>query len=367
MASEYVVSFRSGAGELIYPNLKYINMELARRKGEVGVLVLWLDPAEYDFLKINQVDARIVVERSVDGGPMYVEGRTVWFVRKAVITGGINKPELIKVTAHCANSLLYRRIVAYYPEELETEKEDMPVLDIILEMLHENLGADAIAARDFSSYLYIPPATTNYGPIRSISLAWRDVGSTIKELIETAKEDGVTIGIDIQYQSIDPLKLVVVAGRSIGTDRVDGDPIIIGKNNFDDWEIDFDYTNEQTYIYAGGEGEDDDRLIVEVSSAEAIKASPFNRVEGWVERSELEVSADLEAYAQGQLEKKLTRPKVSGKIVEGGQIVWGVTLGFGDLVQIEVKGLLINCVLEAYQIKNTPSDGDNLNIVAEKI
>lgn len=374
MSSTYEITLFSPAGERL-TLLKHISMELARRRGDVGALTLTLDPSLYDFNMLNQRDARIVIERSVRGGQPYVEGRTTWFVRKATLSGGINQPESIKLTALDANCLLNRRIVAYYPEEPETEKEEMPVLDIILEILRENLGGDAIAARDLSNYLYIPPATTNYGPVHSINLAWQEVGNTIKELIEVAKAGDTTLSLDIQLQSIEPLKLIVVVGKTIGTDRtessgiVPGGGLLIGPDygNFDDWTLEYDYTNELSYLYGGGEGDDDDRLIVEIQNSAAVNASPFGRIEGWDENPEADITEQLETWMIGRLQKRITRPKITGRIAEGEQLIWGENLNFGDIVPVQVKGNLYNCIIESYQLRNTPSGGDELNIIAESV
>lgn len=373
MSSSYTIRMYNARGEFLY-FLKPMSLELSRKRGDTGSLVMYLDPSIYDIQRLNQPDARIFVERKVEGHAGYIEGKTVWLVRRATITGGINKPLSIKLTAQDANCLLNRRIIAYYPEEPETEKE-LPILDIILEILHENLGADAVAARDLSVYLSIPAANTNYGPTKLVNIAWRDVGGTIRELIEAAKEEGYIINLDIQLQSIEPLKMLVVVGRSVGSDMtVEGTSLpnsrlLIGPDygNFDDWELDYDHTSEITYLYAGGEGEDDDRLIVEVSNATTLRMSPFGRIEGWVERQELDVTAELETWAKGQLGKKITHPKLTGKIIEDDQMQWGVNLNFGNLVPIQALGIVFDCVIDSYQLKHTPDGGDNLIIGVESL
>lgn len=367
MNSSYQVIMRDTVGRYV-TDLRYLSLELSRKANNIGGLVLSLDTNIYPP-DMFQRDMRIFVKRSVNDGPPYLEGKTVFFVRGKAYSGGINKPLSLKIVCHDANSLLHRRIVAYYPEETETEKEDN-ASNIILQVCRENFGSDADLIRRFDVEI---PSDNNLGPVLFLNIAWRDVGPLIQEIANSSQEQGTYLACDIQCTDEDPMNLILRVQPVLGVDRRwpsgPGGAVRIGPDfgSLDNWTIEDDWTKEQNHLYAGGEGDDDDRLIIEVEDTPVVNQSPFGRIEGWTENREADVTEVLESWANAELHKRVTRTKLTGDLVENDQIIWGVTLGFGDQTTAQVEQRAFDCVINGYTLRNSPADGDDLKVEIESL
>jgi hypothetical protein len=101
-----------------------------------------------------------------------------------------------------------------------------------------------------------------------------------------------------------------------------------------------DFTEEVNAVYAGGQGTEDDRVVVEVTNDERIGASPSNRREAfrqavsWKDDSTSGITNEgNEALARGR-----PREVFECEILDTAETRYGINWSFGDKVHVQYRG-----------------------------
>jgi len=346
---------------------------LARRVGDIGEGIITVSSSEIPYSSLVR-DMIITIERSVLGGNMFLEGQTVWFLRGKKLS--MNKEgDTYDLYVQDNISLLRRRIIAYFASEAETDKID-PADDMMKAIVRENFGTSAIAARDISDILSVQ-SDVSAGPILEREFAWRYVLPTLKEIALASEQAGTAILFDVvstQVQSYVPNEPPFTFEfqtfkETRGLDRrfpSGSNPLLIGPDylNMESAEIEDDWRDEETHLYAGGEGDDLLRLIEEVES-DLVNQSAIGRVEGWFDAPDLDVSQDLIDAANGELFRRIGRTKIRGNLAGDLKNRWGVAVGYGDFVTAQVRGHSVDCRLNAYQFDYDRETGFDVKVVLE--
>jgi hypothetical protein len=111
--------------------------------------------------------------------------------------------------------------------------------------------------------------------------------------------------------------------------------------NLVDPSIEYDYSGEITYVYAGGQGTGDAQLQGNASDSVRIKYSPFNRREAWVTSSATTVDS-CNSEAAAALRKGRPQIMFSGAIQSTKDTEYGVHWGWGDKLTISFAGKQLN-------------------------
>lgn len=247
--------------------------------------------------------------------------------------------------------LLTRRIVAFFAGEAESNKTNTP--DVMMaEVVSENLIPDSDTARSWSQYLTVvtPPGL---GTSLTMSFAWKEVYATLVKIQQAAKQNGTDLYFTIELDTIDTntgyitFKFVVregQLGRDLSVSSGIQSPVIFSYEfgNLVEGSLEVDYRLEKNYMYAGGQGEDDDREIVEIENEEGSMASVFGRAEGFKDARNEETTAGVTAAGRAAIEAATPQESFTGKITDSDTYPYGLSWRVGDRATASFLGEDIN-------------------------
>jgi hypothetical protein len=254
----------------------------------------------------------------------------------------------IEVYGECLNRLLKSRIVAYPAGSPQADKYGKPD-NIIKEITRENLGADAPEERRIPNLTVEP----NYDEgSRSInkSFAWRNALTVCQEISDMSLKDEVPIYFDLFSYDLMNLHFRTCA-HMIGDDRrpFTGNPIFIGEQygNLKNATTEWITSEEATVIYAGGQGEEADRVIKIAQDLDRIALSaPYGRIERFKDARNDENEDNIQKQAEEALNEAKPFVKVRGTLSETAGSKYDVHYNWGDFVTVESYGVSLDCMIK---------------------
>jgi len=339
--SNYEIRRYDTAGNLlgIISEKQFKKLVSVRTENTMGKmqLILPLGDYQYEDFTTNQI-LEIWREKN---GTNELQDETAWFLRDWVFISSRGE-KLVSLIAHDANFLLDTRIVAYDAASAQAEMTDYAD-DMMKAIATDNLGDDAVSARQLSE-LTISGDLSNSESL-SKAFSRRNVLRVCQELAEAATEAGTRTYFDVVRTGVATFAFHTYTGQR-GKDHGGGsdDVRLVGEQygNLEDVAFGTYHSKEANYIYAGGQGEESDREIVEVSDSNRIADGyPFNRCEGFVDARHCDTTALVTAEANNGLGKGKPKQIMTGKLVDTPGMQYGVHYGFGDIVRnIRLKGIL---------------------------
>jgi len=239
------------------------------------------------------------------------------------------------------NILLSRRIVAAYAGSANARITDYA--DDMLKGLMTDAMSDAIAP--------VPSAGTrawanlsvsgddSQGPELTLDLEYEELltfsgGGAFKKIVNAAREAGTDLFFDIWPNKLLENSIDFVFNTHVdhfGNDLRDKIIFSIANSTIEDAVAIYDYSKSKNYIYAGGQGKEEERTITQAYDADAYGRSIWARSERFkdvpgVEDDSLQDAANAELIARrGSVETK-------GKIKDTPDIRFGRDFDFGDMV-----------------------------------
>jgi hypothetical protein len=329
----------------------FLSLDYTRALNDIGVLQVSLRP-DFD-MGFLPLDGRIQVWRQVSGYLAYLDTETVWFIRKirrATTEGG----DELTVTAYSATELLKRRIVAYNAQTAQSAKTDFAD-DMMKEIVYQNLGAGAIAARDISAYLSIQ-ADLGAGPTLTKAFSRRVLLPVLQELSDASADTGPRILFDIVAPTPDALEFRTYATRRGNDHSLSGaSPLILSTatGSLSSVEIEEDYSEEATYVYGRGDGALDAAVVEEAEDAARVGASPLNRREVLTDAGNTINPTAVANAALDGLEAGRPRRTFRADIVDTPASLYGVHWAWGDEVSAEYGGVTYDCVVDRVHVSVT--------------
>jgi hypothetical protein len=329
---------------------QFLKLTYARAVNDIGTLVLELDPNS--DASLYQRDTRLGVWRQGPNGALALDTECVWLVRKVKRVLSASGERRLRVTAYSANELLRRRIVAYAAGSAQASKSGYAD-DLMKAIVSENLGSDATDTdRDISAYLTIE-SDLSAGQSISKAFSRRNVLTVLQELADASAEAGTNLYFDVVTPTPGALVFATYTGQR-GDDRTitSNAPLLFSPElgNLADGELEEDYANEVTVVYAAGRGEGDEREVVEVEDTTRSGASPFNRIEALRDARNAETTAELTAEGNGFLKAGRPRLVFGGSIVDTPQCRYGVEWKWGDKVTVQFEGYTFDAHIAAVSV-----------------
>lgn len=340
MAATYEIRVRHPAsGETLAILSSFASLAYARAANAVGRLTLAL-PRSVDYRLFGE-DMRLEVWRGVDGRAPQLEMGATWFVRRRTRT-----LDLLTVEAVDQIDLLRRRIVAYAAGSAQAEQVSAAD-DMIKQIVRDNYGASATdsegdTTRALSTAYLSIQANTSAAPSINKAFARREVLTVLQEIAAASATLGTYLAFDLQVYAIRPtLELRTYTGQR-GTDRRvssgGGLTIAMEAGPSSSAQLVEDWTGEASYIYAGGQGQGDDRLIRTASDPARLAASPWNRIERMVSATQASAPATVLAAARAELRRARAVRVLEGRLVDRRAARYGVDYGYGDYVTVGLEG-----------------------------
>lgn len=319
-----------------------------------AALKLTLPPPPITDVSLFQRDTRLAVWRSVAGRPPYLDGQAIWLCRKFETS-----ERFFRVTAFHANHLLTRRIIAYNatgPTSVSTytSKVSAPADNIIKAFVRENMGnlittipydrdstviSDRIQA-DISAYV---PVQTNLGlgAAVEIAAARRKLDEVVREVGEASTTAGTYLTTEVVAPTESTLEVRTFTGQR-GVDHRAGttQPVIfaVERGNIENVILTEDYTNEVTVAIVGGMGQRDYRMKFIRADTTRITASPFNRIERFLDMSNISDFEQLAAAADAALREGRPIITMQGDLVDTAGCTRGIHYDLGDMVTVAYGG-----------------------------
>lgn len=294
-------------------------------------------------------DGRVFVYRSINGASPYLEGETVYFIRRVARFLDEQGRSFLKIRALDANHLLNRRIVAYAAGTSQASKADFAD-DMMKDLIRENLGSSATDTnRDWSSYITVQ---ADVGAAQNItkSFSRRNVLTVLQELAQASTIAGTYLAFDMIATSESTLEFRTYTGqRGIDHSSDSSDAVILGPEfgSLTNIERSYDWSDEFTYVYAGGQGELSDRLVAPSSDSTLIGESPFGRIEEFHNANMTSNSTALVDEADARLREGRPRRSFTATFLDTPGVPYGIRIGFGDIVTASFLGETIDCRIDS--------------------
>lgn len=327
---------------------KSIDVTLAER--DQGVLTVALFPEYRDDL--FQRDSRIAFWRypnnaGIETGKLV--GDTVWLVsgRKRVLTDA--GQHSIVLTCQHPNALLGRRVVAYDEGSFEADKTDL-ASEVLYDYIDENFVSATDTARNFPSAHFVldPVSGPDFGPTLDIAGSYRNVLDILRDAAQSAAAQGSYIGYEV-YTPTPPGPFharLYRNQRGVNRGFTSGQPLIITS-----WSalmrrasVSEDWSTVASFVYAGGTGKQDERLLSTQSDATLIAQTPFGRAEHF-ESFNTDNTATLDSNAYKLLRDYRPQRIFDGSVApltdQHARMTYDVDYTWGDIVGARFAAPLI--------------------------
>lgn len=332
-------------------------LEYALSVGNPTAPLILTVPGTFDA-SLFRLDGRIGVWRTIAGRPPVLDGQAIWLIRKWEYGP---KNTYTRVTAYHANHLLSRRIIAYSAGTTYTSKSAAAADNQIKSFASQNLGSGIVSVdrdgvetqADISTYLAIQ-SNLSLGQSVAKGATRRQLDRVIQELCESSTTAGTYLTAEVIAPTEATLELRTYT-RQRGVDHTTGSaqPVILSelRGNIENVVLTIDRTEEKTFIVAGGLGEEESRLITTALDTTRMAESPFNRIELFVEDTNINDTAQLQDIADAALRAAIPRYDVQADLVETPNTTRGLQFDLGDLLTVEHRGQQYDVRFDAVSVK----------------
>lgn len=305
---------------------RVMQVDYARAVGRVGAWSLVLPGQDAPPLS-----AGTVVEIWRDGR-LEMAG----FIDTLVWAGQTRGEDWLVVSGQDGLALLDRRIVAYAAGSSQASKTGAAD-DVMKAIVRENLGGDATDTdRDLSALGFSVEEDASLGATVTRAFAWQTVLDTLGAL---SQESGVVFDVRPRLVGEGIGFEFITRPDYLGADRSEagGSPTYFGPafGNMEFARLEYEYRDEVTAVYAGGQGQEADRLIAATTRS---PRGPWGRRERFVDARSEPGSDAVDSRAAAALEAGRARLRFSGELKDTPQTRYGVDWGYGDKVVGSYRG-----------------------------
>lgn len=326
----------------------FVRLECTLAEMQIGTLVLDIPGVGHDATLFAR-GGRIAYYRSpvatLSSGLFRLVGNTTWLIARRQRAVNRNYEQMIRITALHPNVLLAARVVAYNEGSAEADKTDFAD-DMIKAYVRENFVSATDTARNWASTRFAVETDRSAAPSVVKQASYRTVLTTCQEIAAAAATAGTYTGFEM-YSTVEtgPYTLRTYTGQR-GQDRssTGGKPLILAltKGSLNSVELDEDWTEIVTAVYAGGSGKKSERVVSSAAlDAAGIAESPYGRVEWFQNASSVDDTAALDDEAARTLREKRARILFTGDTVDTEYATFGEEYDWGDKVIGEYTDLRV--------------------------
>lgn len=345
----YTLRYSTSAGSLIgfindFESCRYV----IRGDGGVGAMELVVSIVHIDWFNPQNVDYRLTVWRSINNQQAFLEGSTEFLTVGWKITD-----QTITVTALSLQSLLQRRIVAYYAGLENFSKFTTKFAGNVMKVLVRTNCTSAFATNRDGVDTYVPMAnlTVNGDNNDGVSLSYSCSRNNLLDAITAISQSSTQAGLWIvgQVTSNGDAWTFDAYPYFFGQDRRGQSVLSLGNRNVEQVELTYDRTTEYTTVIAAGAGIESARIIGTNFSAE-ITASPYNRKELFYTNPQLNSQVLVNDAALNLTRANRATFSFSAALIQTPQFVRGVDYNVGDILTVEFNGTLYTTRLDIVDV-----------------
>ena len=360
----YRIELRTSDNIVIEPTLMWLSAQYVLKERGIGVLTVRVPP-RYG-LALFRKHSRLLIYRSINGAPEYLEGDATWILTSRVYTLDEQGVEAITLTAQHANMVLRRRIVAYSAGSAQASKSSA-VDTMMRAIVDENFISATDTTRNLASGVLALGAVAGSGPTIAKSFCRDNVLNTLEDLANAAALAGTYTGYEVRTLSGALTFIVYLSQRGVDRTIGSGNDLIFSpqRRNLVNIDLDEDWTEEATFVYAGGQGEGANRVIQSASNTTAIGESVFGRAELFRDARNSTTTAQVQDEADDALYATRTVRRFSGSAQDTDGCTYGVHYRWGDRVTAQILDQQFNCRVDPVAVALDRESGEVLDIRLE--
>jgi hypothetical protein len=332
------LKFYDPAGRARPSIMAWSQLEYARGEGKVGYMYLDLDPYSVDTTLFKK-DCWLAPWRSTGTVAPYLDGETIFLVRRVGITTSAQRQKVFRVKAVDANYLWSGANVAYFSGDAKAEQTDYAD-DMLKAIASQNRGSAATdTTRSLAAYLTIQ-ADASAAPAITRAFPREQVLQVMQNICSDSLSQGVYLAFDTVWTpsvALDFRTYIGQRGNNHGGASSSRVVFSEGRGNLTNAEWYTDWENEYTVVSAGNQGAAGTAVVETAINTAALGESPFSRRELWypVDNRDTTTSAAIQSAANGALQKNRVRHGMTGTIVDTDSCKDGIHFRYGDLVRAE--------------------------------
>ncbi len=328
-------------------------------------------PSSFD-INLIKPDNMFQVWRAPLGGRLGLW--QVYFLRKWTFSTQGSK-ETIVLEGPDVKDLLRRRIVAAYAASAQARKTAMAADDMMKEVVTESLadGVDPVPSAGTRVWANLSVgADVSLGPSITKSFPFDYLltpsgNGVLTVLAKAAREAGTEVWYDIVPNVVSSnsitFKFITYINQP-GQDVSDRVVFSQDRGNLQEPSLTYDYSEEENYIYAAGQGEETSRNVQQVYDTTRYGASIWNRCEGFADARNQNSDNGVREAGRSQLEEG--RPKISftANLIDTEGTRFGRDWDYGYKVKTKYKNIEFSSIIRAVTI-SVDSKGEKISARAE--
>jgi hypothetical protein len=362
-STEYDLRLLDPDGVIIAPLDAALSFEYTVVVNDVGRISVSL-PGDFDPDLIAK-DNRITIWRKAPQGALrqMIHGLLTWWQWSDDDAGQTT----LRIAGPSLNGLLRRRIVAYAAGSAQTSKTGT-VDDLMKEIVDENFGPSAAAARQLSALSI--GADASAGPSISKAFAWRRVLDVLNDLSGAARTAGNEVYFGMSARTAGAFEFETFVGQP-GIDRRTGTahPLLfsVELGNLRSPSLTIDYDSEENFIYCGGKGEGALRRVKTAEDTTRSGLSALARSEGFADaRNEADTDASVQAEADAALVAGRPVVRFEASIVDREGARYGLDWDVGDRVSASYAGQTFdNCLIRSVHVSVNSQRAESIDAKLE--
>ena len=316
-----------------------------RTVNRIAYFSLWLPPT-FDTSLIK-LDRMVQVWRAPEGGRLSLW--RVYFVRKWRFSTTDRGEQVFVISGPDLNELPRRRIVAAFTGTAQADKTDFAddmMKEIVIEALAD--GVDPVPAAGTRVWADLSvQANLSNGPMITRAFAFKKLlypsgAGVLPTIARAAKEAGTEVFFDIVPATIGATAVTYEFRTYTGQPGQDvtGLGVLFDqqKGNMSKPFLEFDYTLEDNYIYAGGQGEGVAREVQQVFDATRYDVSQWNRCEGFADARNQDAANGVRVAGRNILVVGRPRRKFGAVPLDTRGTRFGRDWDFGYKVRTRYRG-----------------------------
>jgi hypothetical protein len=303
------------------------------------------------------VDRMIQIWRQPRGGVM-----SLWrpyFLRKWVFSTEGSK-EIVTMEGPCVNDVLRRRIIAAYSGSAQASKTDFAD-DMMKEVVTQSI-ADGVApvpaagTRVWSNFSIQTDASAGPTITKSFPFDTLLSGSgngVLPVLAQAAREAGTEVFFSVEPNAVTGSSLTLQFQTKISQPGQDVTSFVVfdqARGNMREPSLEYDYSKEENYIYAAGQGEGTARNVQQVSDSDRYLLSIWNRCEGFADARNQTADNGVREAGRAALETGRPRIRFAATPVDTAGTRFGIDWDFGYKVRSRYKNVEFDTIIRAVTI-----------------
>lgn len=349
----------------------WADLEYVKVLGGTGSLSVTL-PKRGQVYDQTLPDRRIAVYRQPTGGSLSLE--IVALMRLMQTSTTAQGQDILTQRGEDFNELLTRRIVAYYAGSAQSQKTDLAD-DMMKEIVTQNLFTDAdysggTPARDIAAQGFGVQSDLGAGPSLTKGFSWRNVMRVLQDLQAASKAAGTEVFFGMVPTSETAVEFRTWTTTIDRTVTTGVNPITFSMEwgNLINPLLQYDYTEEQNAIYAGGQGDGELRTIALKTDPARIGSSQLNRREGFGYSRGI-IQATVDDDAQNELERRRPLITIQGTLLDTPLTPYGGVNGWnlGDKVTVNYASQQFDVIVKAARVRVAADGKETIDARIEDI